>query len=507
LSQMPIPVEPTSSPRRGVPGPLVLTVIGAGAFVTALDQTVVVTALPSVMLDLKIPITDLDRASWIITAYLLGYTAAMPLTGRIADVYGYPRVYQASLVMFIIGTVLVALSSTLEWMVVARVIQAIGGGATVPIGMAIASNLLPSERRALALGIVGAAAEAGSMLGPAYGGIIVELSNWRWIFWLNVPQAAMLFLALLWLPNRRNRAAKVDYRGGALLVAVLVVISLAISREGLFTLSSPLPFIIGAPGLVLLVLLVASQRHVEQPLLAPVLFRSWAFVMANATQLLVGVSLIIAMITVPLIANTVMGRDPFTGALWLLRMTGPIPIGALLGGQLLSIRLPNGQPIPMLEIRPITLFGLALIAVGLFLVSTWDLGVAEPELSVHLAIAGLGFGLVIAPILTRALSAVKEDYRGTAASLVVVVRMMGMTLGLAALSAWGVGHFQVLAAGLEIPIPQPGEAQDAALARVVEYNDRLNAAGLSLFQDFFRIAAVVSVVALIPALLMREDRE
>ena len=155
---------------RELPIPFVLAIIGLGTFITALDQTVVVTALPSVMLDLKVPIAQLDRISWIITAYLLGYTVAMPLIGRLGDVYGYPRVYQASLVVFCIGTCLVAVSSSLEWMVGARVIQAVGGSATVPIGMALATTLVPKGQRGLALGIVGASAEAGSMLGPATAG-------------------------------------------------------------------------------------------------------------------------------------------------------------------------------------------------------------------------------------------------------------------------------------------------------------------------------------------------
>ncbi|MDA1220032.1 MAG: MFS transporter [Chloroflexi bacterium] len=482
--------------NRALPVPLILTVIGLGAFVTALDQTVVVTALPSVMLDLKIPITELDRASWIITAYLLGYTVAMPLIGRVADVYGYPRVYQVSLLVFIAGTTLVALSSNLELMIGARVIQAIGGGATVPIGMAIASSLLPPERRGLALGIVGGAAEAGSMLGPAYGGAIVELSNWRWIFWLNVPQAGVLLLALFWLPNRPNRQARVDYLGGGLLAATLLVVSLAVSREGLFTLTSPLPFLIGAPGVLLAITLGVAQRRTLQPLLPGFLFRSWAFVTANLTQFLVGVSLIIAMVTVPLMANTIMGQDPFTGALWLLRLTGAIPVGAVLGGWLLS----------KVGVRPVTVTGLALATLGLFLVSTWQIGVAEPMLTLHLVMAGFGFGLVIAPIVTHALNAVSEDYQGTAASLVVVARMMGMTLGLAALSAWGVEHFQALTAGLDLPLPLPGESSESVQARIIEYNDQLNAAGLSLFHNFFRAAAGVSLAAIVPALLMRSDR-
>ena len=140
-----------------------------------------------------------------------------PWIGGVARVSGYPGVCGVSRLVFIGGTWLVALASNREWMVGARVIQAIGGGATVPIGMAIASSVLPPEKRGLALGIVGGAAEAGSMLGPVYGGAIVELANWRWIFWLNVPQAALLFSVLWWLPNRPNRPAKGDYLGGGLL--------------------------------------------------------------------------------------------------------------------------------------------------------------------------------------------------------------------------------------------------------------------------------------------------
>ena len=481
---------------RTLPAPLVLLVIGMGAFVTAMDQTVVVTALPEVMLDLKIPPTELDRAAWIITAYLLGYTSAMPLMGRLGDVYGYARVYQAALVVFAIGTSLVAISSSLEWMVGARVIQAIGGGATVAIGMAIASIAVPPARRGMAIAIVVASAEAGSMLGPAYGGAIVELSNWRWIFWLNVPQAAVLFVALAWLPNQRQRGVPVDYLGSTLLAATLVVLSLALSRQGLFTLSSVTPFVIGVPGLALAVALLLVERRAWQPLLTPVLFRSWAFVTANVTQFLEGVALIIAMVTVPLMADTVMGKEPLTGAWWLMRMTVAIPVGAVLGGYLQA----------HIGVRPVAIAGLALTAAGLFLVSTWELDIAEPWLTLHLAVAGLGFGLNNAPILTRALSSAGEDYRGTAASLVTVSRMIGMALGLAALSAWGMEQFQILTSGLELPIPQPGEAAEALRTRQADFASGLSDAGLGLFHKFFRVAGGVALIAILPALAMRADR-
>ena len=205
-----------------------VAVVACGAFITALDQTVVVTALPAVMADLKVPIIRLESVIWVVTAYLLGYTVAMPLLGRLADVYGYVRIYWASLAVFGIGTTLVALSGESEWLngrlepldqiVVARVIQAIGGGGAVPISLAIAAGLTTTQQRGLALGIVAGAAEAGSMLGPAYGGAVIEIWGWRAIFWLNVPQAAAIAAVLLWVPKqtafldsgfRRN-----DGRGG-----------------------------------------------------------------------------------------------------------------------------------------------------------------------------------------------------------------------------------------------------------------------------------------------------
>ena len=489
----------------------ILAIAGLGAFIAALDQTVVVTALPSVMLDLKIPITQLDRVSWIITAYLLGYTVAMPLIGRLGDVYGYPRVYQASLIVFCVGTSLVAVAQSFEFMIGARVIQAIGGGATVPLGMALATTLAPPEKRALALGVVGGAAEAGSMLGPAYGGAIVELSSWRWIFWLNVPQSAVVFVALMRLPGpqliplRRGSSAsaspelgkaRVDYLGGVLLIAALLLLSLGLSRSELFTLESPVPFILAASGLGLGGVLALVERRVWQPLLARVFLRSWAFILSNLSQALVGVSLIIAIVTVPLTADTVMQKDPFTGAMWLLRMTGVIPLASVLGGWLL----------PWAGGRTLTVAGLLMVAAGLFLCSRWEIGVDDPELTLQLLLAGAGFGLVIAPILHRALQAVGEDYRATAASLVTVARMMGMTLGLAAMSAWGVEHFQVLTSGLELPIPQTGESTEALNARVEQYTADVNAAGLSVFRAFFRAAAIVSLAA-IPFALLRGRQE
>ena len=485
----------------------VLTITGLGAFIAALDQTVVVTVLPSVMLDLKIPITELDRVSWIITAYLLGYTVAMPLLGRLGDVYGYPRVYQASLVVFCIGTSLVALSQSFEFMIGARVIQAIGGGATVPLGMALAVSLVPADKRALALGVVGGAAEAGSMLGPAYGGAIVELSNWRWIFWLNVPQSAIVFVALMRLPNRRVAGRKgrlpwgraADCRPAAVVAGpfpegpVHLAISGALHPSGRRAGAGGGAVGGGAAG----VAAVAGRRIPAFAGLHP----------SQRGPGAGGVSLILAMVTVPLAADTVMQKDPFTGAMWLLRMTGIIPLASVLGGWLCSASMRPARS-PALrwaqrlgEEKTLTVAGLLMVAAGLFLCSRWEIGVDDPELTLQLLLAGGGFGLVIAPVLHRALQSVDEDYRATAASLVTVSRMMGMTLGLAAMSAWGVEHFQVLTSRVGTALAPGRRVGGCSHARVEQYTQDINTAGLSVFRAFFRTAALAALSAIPFALL------
>lgn len=472
--------------------PIILSVIAAGAFCTGLDQTVVVTALPSVMLDLNIALTELDKAAWIITAYLVGYTIAIPIIGRLADVYGFARVYQISLAVFAAGSLLIAISPNVGWAISGRSIQAIGGAATIPIGMALASVVLAPKHRGLAIGIVLAAAETGSMLGPAYGGAIIESLSWRWIFWLNIPQSLLLILTLLWLPNYRQPEAKVDYIGGILLAGTLLLFTLLLSSKDLFSQNLTDPIIIGSLALLLSVALVFVETRHKEPLLAPIIFKSRTFVSASIVQFIEGGTLVIAMVTIPLMATTVMGRDTLTVAWWMLRLTGAIPVGAVIGGLLM----------PVAGIRTIAAVGLALSALGMFLISGWATNISDPLITLHLVVVGLGFGLNNAPIMTRALTSVGLNHRATVASLVTASRMLGMTLGLAALSAWGMVHFQGLTSGIELPIPSLGDSADQLLIRQQTFNQELTSAGLSLFHTFLRLAGMIALIGIIPVIAM-----
>ena len=464
----------------------VLGIICLGVFSTALDQTVVVAALPSVMLDLEIPLTDLDRASWIVTGYLVSYTVAMPLAGRLSDVYGRVRMFQAALVLFSIGSALVAVAPNFPWIVSARVLQAFGGGATVPIGLAMAVAAVTPERRGVAIGLVAASAEAGSVLGPLYGGAIIEWIGWRWIFWLDIPQSFILIALLAVLSNRSNPQAKMDYFGALALGVALTVLTIGLSQRSIFSGESMVPYAMLAGGVFIVVVLIIVERHAVQPLLASFLYTSRAFLSSNIAQFLVGVSLIIALVAVPLMAGTVMEKKAWESALHLVRLTAAIPVGAVIGGYILR----------WTGVRAVCITGLAFIGTGLLFMSGWETEVEELRLTVPLVMAGLGFGLVIPPIGVSALSAAPSHYWGAAASLVTASRMVGMALGLAALSAWGIERFYSLTADATI-----GTTLEETEAPLIE-------AGVTVFQNLFMIAGFLSLFAILPALLMRvEDVE
>ena len=473
-----------------IPPYVALIPVCAGVFIAADDQTVIVTVLPEIMLDMKIPINELDRASWTVTGYLLGYVAAMPLMGRLSDVWGHRRIFMWSTALFMLGSAAVALTSSLGWLVAARVFQAVGAGALVPISIAIVGDLFPPGQRGIPLGIMGASAEAGAVIGPLWGGIIIRYLDWPWVFWLNIPLGAAVLLALVLMlkPSPRYRA-RMDYLGGGLLTLSLATLTLGLAR-----LDDADPLMAGylAASAASLLLFVVRQRLAFDPLLPLSMFRAWAFRAANATHLLVGGALIIAMVTIPFMADTVLGQQPLEGGLRLMRLTAAIPVGAVLGGiacQRLDYRVP-------------TMAGLALAALGFLFMSRWDLAIADPEMTVHLVTAGLGFGLLIAPIALAATNSVNVADRGTAAALITAMRMVGMTIGLAALTAWGTDRFQGLVAGIPLPFSSTGETAEQARLRAQEFDAQLSEAGLTLFNDFFLVAMGVCLFAVLTASLM-----
>ncbi|MBV9713626.1 MAG: MFS transporter, partial [Ktedonobacteraceae bacterium] len=396
-----------------------LTIACIGVFFTALDQTVVVTALPQIITDLHIPITRLDHAAWIISAYLLGFVVVMPLMGRVSDIHGRRRIFLLCLTIFGLGSILCGLapilgnaldlsflsifqidtsSPSLILLIAARLFQAIGGGAIVPVAMAIASDFYGQERRGLALGIIGAVTEAGGVLGPVYGAVIVQHLGWQYIFYLNVPVVIALMVGAWFLvPKGKHLQEKIDWIGALLLGLALTCLSLGLAQQG--TSLGP-PSTSGATpqnnpialalAVVFLIAFVLVERKIRWPVVNLTMFRRIQFSASSLVSLLIGGALIIAMADIPIFVDTVLRGSAMDSGLALMRLTVMIPIGALLGGWLCS----------RITCRFTGILGLCFTAAGFFLMSRWPTQVGWNQITISTITAGFGFGLVIAPIGT-----------------------------------------------------------------------------------------------------------
>jgi len=517
-------------PRRAV---LAMVALCAAVFVAALDQTMVLTLMQKIMVSLGINVEHIGDAGWIVTGYLLGYTIAMPLFGRLADVWGRRPMAIVALALFVVGSALCVVLSRLDLFVAARVVQAAGGGALVPIAMAAAADMFPLERRALALGIVGGAAEAGGVLGPLYGVGLDALWYWRLIFIVNIP-FGLILIVVCWRLLRYDRIrapridalddggddidaeraarfgasprwwqrGRVDYVGALLMAAALAGITVGLGT-GTQTVDTGAADTAGSPvnwpwllisGVAIAGFVLYERRH-HRPLIRLDLFKRPAFAAANAANFFVGAALIIGMVEIPLYAYTLFGLTEWQAGLLLIQLTLPIPVGAVVGGWLAD----------RMGCRMTAVLGFLVTAAGYFLISRWPVDPSFWTRLTDLVISGLGFGLVIGPIGASVTSSGGPKWMATGSALVTVSRMVGMAVGLSALSAWGVRRFNSLAASSAVTIPRTPDMSDTdyqiALTRAIT-EDSLH----RVFNEFFIIATVIILLAVIPALFLYKHK-
>jgi MFS family permease len=517
----------TAPSRRAI---FAMVALCSAVFVGALDQTMVLTLMPKMMVSLGIdPQQHLADAGWIITGYLLGYTVAMPLFGRLTDVWGRRPMAIIALALFAVGSLFCVLLSRLDLFVAARVVQAAGGGALVPIAMAAAADMFPPGRRGLVLGIVGAAAEAGGVLGPLYGVGLDALWYWRLIFMVNIP-LCLILMFVCWRALRGElsgtakstvsesdepdfdadrdarlggtprwwQRGRVDYIGSLLMALALAGITVGlgtgtqtIETSAADTAGSPVnwPWLI-VSAVAFIAFLLYESRH-YRPLIRLDLFRRPGFAAANAANFLVGAALIIGMVEIPLYAYTLFGLEEWQAGLLLIQLTLPIPIGAVLGGWLAD----------RMGCRITAVIGFLVAAGGFFLISRWPIDPGFWQRLMDLVISGLGFGLVIGPIGASVTSSGGPKWMATGSALVTVSRMVGMAVGLSAVTSWGVRRFNSLAAHLKDTIPWPaGMSETDFVAKVTR--ESLH----TVFGEFFVIAAIVIALAVIPALFLYKHR-
>jgi EmrB/QacA subfamily drug resistance transporter len=483
-------------------------VVAFGVFIAADDLTVVSTMLRQIIGDLGIPLPEgFDQVAWIVNSYLVAYVAVMPFMGRLSDVVGRRRVFVGALVLFLAGSLWIPFTTSMGWFIGGRILTAIGGGAMVPVALAVIGDVYEEKRRPGALGVLAAIDTIGWVWGPLFGAMLVRYLNWRWQFYLNVPLAIIAIAATWWALQGLDRPAqrrRIDWPAAAALSGALVTLNIALVSTGEISGVSELAELTGersiptlpffAAAAVTLVLFLFLEYRSSDPVIDLRLFRRPNFASSIAINFLVGAVLIIAMVDVPLFVNLVVETDLERAAVmsgWVLcALTATMALASYAGGRLTE----------QTWYRPVVVGGLGVTAVGFLIMGlTWNERVALGHMAWNLAVLGVGFGLVTAPTNAAAVDAVPADRRGITGGLVILARLMGLAVGLSGLTAWALHRFDVARHTVELPpVGDPGYEQAVDAAR-----GRLTADALT---ETFLFSAAVAVVAIAVAFWLRRRR-
>ena len=571
---------------------LLLALAAVAVAFAAADTYVVVLALPDMMTGVGVPIDQLQRAAPIVSGFLLGYVAMLPLIGRIADLRGRVPVLVMALVLFALGSLVTTLAYDMPSIVAGRFLQGVGGGGLVPATLALVADLYPVERRGVPLGVVSAVQEIGSVLGPLFGAAVLAVSDWRAIFAINLAVGLVLAAAIRTLAARSSSV--VETSAGSSVVEVRakrasrprldlvgIVLLLATAAGGAIVFLRPaslmrdltwgqlfIPFAgdgrwltpIGAATMVALVLLLAWCWLASRPVLD---LRGWVRVLVEAdlvgalllaaalggvilafatadpkievfsprgrwyllgalvatvalvwhlrrardplvprgalrrtpawgallVSFFVGAALIAALIDIPLFARTtVYPDDQLPAALVLVRFLLALPVGAVAGGYLIRYLSPG----------VVTAVGMLMAAAGFVLMTRWGLTtIEEPIANLALVTGGLGFGLALAPVNAALLASTDDDVHGVASAFVVVARMVGMLVGISALTTIGLRRYY----SEQLAVPPVQEVCDGK-SRCKEFSDLLRVAGIAQEHAVFWGAAGCAVVAAVLALVL-----
>jgi MFS family permease len=511
---------------------LVLGVVGAGAFLSGLELMITAVALPAIVIDLA-DWTQLRSASWIINAYLLVSIVVMPLAGQLADRQGVRRVFLGALAIFVAGSILAGRATGLPDLIVARVVQAVGGGALIPVATAAASHLFSGASRPRALGAIGALTFLGMAAGPFAGAWIIEsihpaatleaagLSGgllaaladpWRYVFYLNVPIGIAL-LALGWAAmsgwTETRRESHLDVVGAVAasigLASLLLGVTLA-GSERIEGVADPAVL----SGMLLILAFVAFGiavlvgRRRTEPFVASAWFRVPAFTSATLVSLLTGYGFATAIIGGAVFVDRVLYGGPDVQRIALGALAAATAIGALASGLVLRF----------VGARVTTLIGLVAATVALVRMAGWQPETSLREVAGWLALFGLGFGLTVTPRSAAAVEALGSKAYGVASAAVTVARMLGMALGLAALTAFGSTIIDELWTAIRATpdaykafIPEALRSrgfEDGLVVQALEQWASSEAARILV--GVFLVAAAVMAIAFVPALRLGSRR-
>lgn len=414
-----------NEPLKGSALRTVFIALMLGMFLAALDQTIVATALPTIVVDLG----GLNHLAWVVTAYLLASTASTPLYGKLGDMYGRKPVFLAAILIFLTGSVLSGLSQSMGELIAFRAVQGLGAGGLMVGAQAIIADIVPPRERGRYMGLIGSVFAVASVLGPLLGGFFVQALSWHWIFFINLPIGIVAVLVVVFklhlhTPSHRHQ---IDYLGAALLTAGVTGLILVTTWGGnQYGWGSSTIVGLGVISALLLVLFVLQERRAAEPIIPLELFRSSVFRVASGIGFFIGLALFGAITFIPLFLQLVYNVSPTSSGLRLL----PLMIG------LLTTSIISGRIITRIgryKIFPIV--GSAITTLGMYLLSRLALDTDPWIASVYMLIIGIGIGLVMQVIVLVIQNDAPARDVGVATSTATFFRSMGGSLGVAMFGA------------------------------------------------------------------------
>jgi EmrB/QacA subfamily drug resistance transporter len=387
----------------------------------SLDQTIVSTALPTIVGDLG----GLNHISWVVTAYLLSSTVAGPLYGKLGDLYGRKKVLQVAIVIFLFGSALCGLSQSMFQLIAFRAVQGLGAGGLIVVTLAVVGDIIPPRERGKYQGYFGAVFGLSTIIGPLAGGFLVDNLSWRWIFYVNLPIGivALSVIAVAFHAEAAHRRHAMDYLGATLLAGELTSIILFTSLGGTtWAWGSPQIVALIALSIVLLPAFIWVEHRAEEPILPLSLFHNRTFAATSAIGFIVGFALFGAVTYLPLYLQVTKGSSPTKSGLQLTALMAGLLITSILSGQLIS-RLGRYRMFPIM--------GTALLAVGMFLLSRLGPSTSTWVVELDSVVVGLGLGMVMQVLVLAVQNAVEPSVMGVATSGSTLFRQVGGSIGVA----------------------------------------------------------------------------